>query len=141
METTLAMIKPDGVRRGLIGEIIKRIEDADIKIISMQMNRLSLGDAEEFYAVHKDSKHFEPLVEFTASDVVVLMVLEGENVIKRWRSMLGPTDSSTAKSGTIRGDFGSTEVIRENVAHGSDSKESAMNEIGWYYEFGSLGVW
>jgi nucleoside-diphosphate kinase len=130
---TLALIKPDGVEKGLIGEVIKRIEETDIDIIAMIMLQLTLDQAKEFYAVHKDSRHYKDLTEFTASGPLVVMLLEGENVIERWRSMMGATDSSKAEKGTIRGDLGSKTVIRENVVHGSDSPESAEFEINLFF--------
>ncbi len=134
MERTLSIIKPDGVARGLIGEVIKRIEAEHISIVRINMIHLTKIQAEEFYAVHKDSVHFDELTTFTASGPVVVMILEGLDVISRWRSMIGATDSADASPGTIRGDLGNKEVIRCNVVHGSDSKESATVEINYFFE-------
>ena len=133
MERTLAMIKP-GVERLIFDEVLKRIdaeEDMTIKIVKVA--RLSNERAGKFYEVHKSSKHYKDLVEFTASAPVMAIVLEGNDVIKRWRTMMGATDSSKADKGTIRGDFGSKTVIRENVVHGSDSPESAEFEIDFFF--------
>jgi len=133
MERTLAMIKPDGVARGLIGEVIKRIEAEHINIVNIKMTQLTKVQAKEFYAVHKNSRHFEGLTTFTASGPVVAMVLEGLDIIPRWRSLIGATDSSKALPGTIRGDLGNKEVIRENVVHGSDSLDSSATEIKYFF--------
>ena len=103
----------------------------EIKIV--KVCRLSRERAEEFYAVHKERKHYKSLVEYTASDIVMAMVLEGNDIIKRWRTMIGAMDSSEAEKGTIRGDFGSKTVIRENVVHGSDSPETAKFEIKFFF--------
>ena len=133
MEKTLAMIKPDGVARGLIGEVIKRIEAEHINIVDIKMAHLTKEQAEEFYAVHKNSMHFDGLTTFTASGPVVVMVLEELDVIPRWRSLIGATDSAKALPGTIRGDLGNKEVIRRNVVHGSDSPETAATEIKYFF--------
>jgi len=127
------MIKPDGVARGLIGEVIKRIEAEHIDIVDIKMTHLIKEQAEEFYAVHKSSVHFDGLTTFTASGPVVVMILEGLDIIPRWRSLIGATDSSKALPGTIRGDLGDKEVIRRNVVHGSDSPETAATEIRYFF--------
>ena len=133
IERTLAIIKPDGVARGLIGEVIKRIEAEHLKIIEMKMLQLSGADAQHFYRVHIDKPFFTDLIQFTCSGPIVVMVLEGLDAVKRWRNLMGATKSDEAKKGTIRGDFGDQNVIRFNVVHGSDSPESAAFEISNFF--------
>jgi len=128
-ERTLAMIKPDGVARGLIGEVIKRIEAEHLKIVKMKMLHLTGDTAQRFYAVHMYEPFFHDLIQFTCSGPVVVMVLEGLNAIGRWRNLMGATNSKEARGGTIRGDFGDEKVIRHNIVHGSDSVQSALDEI------------
>ncbi len=131
MERTLSIIKPDGVARGIIGEIIKRLEDNKIKIIAMKMLRMTKAQAEGFYAVHKERPFFESLTDFMTSGPVVAMVLEGENVIEKYRELMGATDFKDAAEGTIRKDFATD--IEKNVVHGSDSPETAAFEIGYFF--------
>jgi len=134
MERTLAIIKPDGVARGLVGEVIKRIEEDNLKIIDIKMVQLTKEQAEEFYAVHRDSLHFDGLVTFTSSGPVVVMILEGLSAVSRWRHLVGTTNSADARSGSIRGDLGDYNIIRHNVVHGSDSRETAISEINYFFE-------
>jgi len=131
MERTLSIIKPDGVARGIIGEVIKRLEDNKIKIIAMRMLRMTKAQAESFYAVHKERPFFESLTDFMTSGPVVAMVLEGENVIDKYRELMGATDCKEAAEGTIRKDFATD--IEKNVVHGSDSPETADFEIGYFF--------
>jgi nucleoside-diphosphate kinase len=131
MERTLSIIKPDGVERGLIGEVIKRFENKDIKIIAMKMIRMTKAQAEGFYAVHKERPFFDSVTDFMASGPVVVMILEGENVIKKNREIMGATDYREAAEGTIRRDFASD--IQANIVHGSDSPESATVEINYFF--------
>ncbi|MES0447378.1 MAG: nucleoside-diphosphate kinase [Desulfobacterales bacterium] len=131
MERTLSIIKPDGVDRGIIGEVIKRLEDNKIKIIAMKMLRMTKAQAESFYAVHKERPFFESLTDFMTSGPVVAMVLEGENVIDKYRELMGATDCKEAAEGTIRKDFATD--IEKNVVHGSDSPETADFEIGYFF--------
>ena len=131
MERTLSIIKPDGVARGIIGEVIKRLEDNKIKIIAMKMLRMTKAQAEGFYAVHKERPFFESLTDFMTSGPVVAMVLEGENVIDKYRELMGATDYKEAAEGTIRKDFATD--IEKNVVHGSDSPETADFEIGYFF--------
>ncbi len=131
VERTLAIIKPDAVGRGLTGEILKRIFDAKFKIIAIKSLRLTKAEAEGFYAVHRDKPFFAPLVEFMSSGKVVLMVLEGEDAIARWREAMGATDPAKAAPGTIRKDFGTN--IQNNCTHGSDSPETAAFEIEYFF--------
>jgi nucleoside-diphosphate kinase len=131
MERTLSIIKPDGVERKLIGEVIKRFENKDIKIIAMKMIRMTKAQAEGFYAVHKERPFFDSVTDFMASGPAVVMILEGENVIKKNREIMGATDYREAAEGTIRRDFASD--IQANIVHGSDSPESAAFEIGYFF--------
>ena len=131
MEKTLSIIKPDGVRRGLIGEVIKRFEKNDIKIIAIKMVHMTLKQAQGFYAVHKERPFFNSLTEFMTSGPIVPMILEGENVIEKNRNLMGATNYKEAEEGTIRRDFATD--IEKNVVHGSDSPETAAVEIGFFF--------
>jgi len=131
METTLSIIKPDGVRRALIGEVIRRLEQNQIRIAAMKMIHLSKTQAEGFYAVHRERPFFQSLTAFMASGPVVVMVLEGENVIARYRQLMGATNHKEAAPGTIRADFATD--IEQNVVHGSDAPETAAFEIGYFF--------
>jgi len=131
MEKTLSIIKPDGVGRGLIGEVIKRLENGDMKIIAMKMLKMSRKQAQGFYAVHKERPFFESLTDFMSSGPVVVMVLEAENVIPKYRDLMGATNYKEAEEDTIRRDFATD--IEKNVVHGSDSQESADFEIGYFF--------
>lgn len=131
MERTLSIIKPDGVSRGLIGEVIGRFERAGIKIVAMKMLHMTKKEAEGFYEVHKARPFFDSLTEFMSSGPIVAMVLEGEDVIKRNRELMGATNYKEAKPGTIRADF-ATE-IEKNIVHGSDSPENAAKEIAYFF--------
>jgi len=127
------MIKPDAVRRRLVGEIIGRIENRNLRIAAMRMLTPSRELAEKHYAVHRGRDFFEPTVEFICSGPVVAMVVEGDNAIQIMRNMMGALEPTQAASGTIRGDF--TISTRENLIHGSDSRETAAYEIGlWFPE-------
>lgn len=131
MERTFIMIKPDGVRRKLVGEIIGRIEKRDLAITAMKMLTPSRELAEEHYAAHRGKDFFDPTVEFICSGPVVAMVVEGENSIAIMRNMIGALDPAEAASGTIRGDF--TISTRHNLIHGSDAPETAETEIGLWF--------
>ena len=131
MERTLSIIKPDGVGRGLIGEVIKRLESSNIKIIAMKMLKMTRKQAQGFYAVHKERPFFDSLTDFMSSGTVVVMVLEAENVISKYRGLMGATNYKEAEEGTIRRDFATD--IEKNVVHGSDSQESADSEIGYFF--------
>lgn len=127
------MIKPDGVRRKLVGEIIRRIESRNLTITAMRMLTPSRELAEQHYAVHKGKPFYEPLVQFICSGPVVAMIVEGEEAIKIMRNMMGALDPTQATSGTIRGDL--TISTRENLIHGSDAPETAEAEIAlWFPE-------
>jgi nucleoside-diphosphate kinase len=131
MERTLSIIKPDGVGRGLIGEVVKRLEANNIKIIAMKMLHLTKAQAEGFYAVHKERPFFNSLTDFMTSGPVVVMVLEKEGVIAKYRELMGATNYKEAAEGTLRRDFATD--IEKNVVHGSDSPESADFEINYYF--------
>jgi nucleoside-diphosphate kinase len=131
MERTLSIIKPDGVSKGLIGEVIRIFETAGFKMAAMKMKNLSRKDAEGFYYVHKERPFFGELVEFMMSGPIVIMVLEGENVIKRNREIMGATDPAEAAEGTIRARWADSK--QNNIVHGSDSEESAKFEIGHFF--------
>ena len=131
MERTLAIIKPDGVARGLIGDVIKRIEGNHIKIAAQKMIFLTKKQAEGFYAVHRERPFFGDLTNFMSSGPAVVMVLEGQGVIAQWRGMMGATNYKEAAEGTIRRDFATD--IEKNVTHGSDAPETAAFEIGYFF--------
>ncbi len=131
MERTLAIIKPDGVSRGIIGEVIKRLENNDFKIVAMKMLHLSKKQAEGFYAVHQGKPFYESLTAFMSSGPAVVMVLEGENIITRYRELMGVTNYKEAAEGTIRREFATD--IEKNVVHGSDAPETAAFEIAYYF--------
>jgi nucleoside-diphosphate kinase len=131
MERTLSIIKPDGVLRGLVGDVIKRIEGRGLKIVAMKMLHLTQGQARGFYAVHRERPFFEGLTTFMSSGPAVVMVLEGDNAIARWRELMGATDYRKAAEGTIRREFATD--IEKNVVHGSDALETAAFEIGYFF--------
>ena len=130
-ERTLSIVKPDGVRKGLIGEVIRRFEKEGIRIAAMRMIRLTRGEAEGFYAVHRDRPFFGSLTEFISSGPVVVMVLEGDGVIARNRRLMGATDPEKADKGTIRADFAHN--VEQNIVHGSDAPETAETEIRYFF--------
>ena len=131
MERTFVAIKPDAVKKGLIGEIIHRFERKGIKIIAMKMIQLDEEMAEKHYAEHKDKPFFHDLVSFITSGPIVAMVLEGENIITVARKMMGATNPQNADPGTIRFDYG--QISQENIIHGSDGIESAKREITLFF--------
>lgn len=131
IERTFIMIKPDGVRRNLIGEICARIEKSGFRIAAMKMIRVDKALAEKHYAEHVGKPFYNDLVNYITSLHVVPMVVEGENAIAGMRELMGKTDPAKSDKGTIRGDFGLS--IQENVVHGSDSPEKAKREIGLFF--------
>jgi nucleoside-diphosphate kinase len=131
-ESTLLIVKPDGVRRGLVGEVLRRVEAKGLRIAEMRMMRLDRSLAEEHYGEHREKPFFGELVEFITSGPVVVARLEGENAIEVWRTLMGPTDPAKSPPGTIRGDLGL--VITENIVHGSDSPESAGRELKLFFD-------
>jgi len=136
MERTLSLIKPDGVRRNLIGEVIRKLEKSGLRVVAMKRLSLSKGEAEGFYRVHKDRPFFDSLTTYMSSGPIVAMVLQGENAILKNRDIMGATNPRDAVPGTLRADFG--ESIEANVVHGSDSEESAAFEIPYF--FGELEI-
>ena len=132
MNRTFAMVKPDGVEKGLVGEIISRFEKKGLKIVALKIMKITPELAEKHYSEHKGKPFFADLVNFITSGPVAAMVLEGENVVPTVRTMMGATNPQDAAPGTIRGDFALT--IDENIIHGSDSQESARREIGIFFK-------
>ncbi len=130
-QQTLAIIKPDGVARNLIGEIIGRIEAHGLRIQAMKMIHLSKAQAEAFYAVHRERPFFQSLTDFMSEGPVVSMILSGENAIQVWRDLMGATDPVKAAPGTIRRDFGQS--IERNTTHGSDGQETAAFETAYFF--------
>lgn len=131
MEKTFVMVKPDGVRRGLVGEVIKRIEERGYRIHEMRMFTIDKDLAEAHYAEHVEKPFFGELVSFITSGPVVAMMVEGAEAVKGVRSLMGATDPLDAAPGSIRGDYAS--VITENIVHGSDSRESADRELSLFF--------
>jgi nucleoside-diphosphate kinase len=130
-ERTFAMIKPDAVQRGFVGEIMSRFEKKGIKIVAMKLVAVDRKLAEKHYGVHKGKPFFEPTVKYIISSPVVAMVLEGVNVIEMVRAMTGATDPQKAAMGTIRGDYG--QFIGRNIIHASDGKDTAQFEINLWF--------
>ena len=131
MQRTLSIIKPDGVKKGLIGEVTLRFEKEGIRIVAMRMLRLSRREAEGFYAVHRERPFFGSLTEFMSSGPIVVLVLEGEDVISRNRTLMGATDPKKADKGTIRAAFAHN--VEQNIVHGSDAPETAETEIRYFF--------
>jgi nucleoside-diphosphate kinase len=131
VERTLSIIKPDGVGKNVIGEVIKRFETDGIKIAAMKMIHLTKTQAQGFYAVHKERPFFKSLTDFMTSGPIVVMVLEGEDVIAGNRKLMGATNFEEAEAGTIRKDYATN--IEKNVVHGSDAPETAAFEIGYFF--------
>ncbi|EAM0607097.1 nucleoside-diphosphate kinase [Campylobacter jejuni] len=132
MEKTLSIIKPDAVKKGVIGKILDRFESNGLRIAAMKKVQLSKEQAENFYAVHKERPFFKNLVEFMISGPVVVSVLEGEGAVLKNRDLMGATNPKEAKAGTIRADF--AESIDANAVHGSDSLENAKIEIEFFFK-------
>lgn len=132
VERTLSIIKPDAVRKNIIGKVISRLEQAGLRVVAAKMLNLSQDQAERFYAVHKGKPFFNALVKFITSGPVLVQVLEGENAIAKNREVMGATNPQQATPGTIRKDFASS--IDENVVHGSDAPETATTEIAFFFE-------
>jgi nucleoside-diphosphate kinase len=131
MQHTLAIVKPDGVARGLVGEVIARIEKKGLKIKAMKLIRMTKPQARGFYAVHKDRPFFDSLTDFMCSGPVVVMILEGPEAIAQWREMMGATNFKDAAQGTIRREFASD--IEKNIVHGSDAPETALFETSYFF--------
>lgn len=135
-EKTFAMIKPDGVQRNLVGAVVSRIEAKGYRIAAMKKMRITQELAAEHYGEHEGKPFYASLVDFITSGPVVAMVLEGENAIAGWRTLMGATNPADAAPGTIRGDFATS--IDENVAHGSDAPDTAEREIGIFFDESEL---
>lgn len=131
MERTLSIIKPDGVKKNIIGEVISRFEKNGLKIAALKKIILSKDEAKGFYIVHKERPFYESLTDFMSEGPIVVMVIEGENAISKVRDIMGATNPANAAHGTIRRDF--SENIERNVVHGSDSPESAAFEIPYFF--------
>jgi nucleoside-diphosphate kinase len=131
VERTLAIIKPDAVGRGIAGDILSRIHAAKFKIVAIRSMRLTKAEAEGFYAVHRERPFFKELTEFMSSGKVVVMALEAENAILKWRDTMGATDPAKAAPGTIRKELGTS--IQNNCTHGSDAPQTAAFEIGYFF--------
>lgn len=130
-ERTLAIIKPDGVSRNLIGAVIKRLEEEGLNILAMKMVRMTKIQAQGFYKVHEGKPFFESVTDFMSSGPSVVMVLERKDAIKRYRKLMGATNYKEAEEGTIRRQFATD--IEKNIVHGSDSEENARFEIGYFF--------
>jgi len=131
LANTLGIIKPDGVRRKLVGKIISKIEDAGLILRGMKALRLTREEAEKFYAVHEGKPFFRSLVEFMTSGPIVVVVIGGHDSIERWRDLMGVTDPAKAKYNTIRREYGTS--IEKNVVHGSDSVATAKTEVAFFF--------
>ena len=131
MEQTLSIVKPDGVKKNLIGDVIRRFEKSNLRIVALKMLKLCKREAMSFYVVHKDRPFYNSLTEFMSEGPIVVMVIEGNSAISKVREIMGATNPKDAAPGTIRADFASD--IEHNIVHGSDSKESASCEIPFFF--------
>ena len=131
LERTLSIVKPDGVRKNVIGDVYSRFEKAGLRIVAARMLRLTQAQAEAFYGIHRERPFFRDLVTYMTSGPVVVQVLEGEGAVARNREVMGATDPKKAATGTIRADL--AESIEQNVVHGSDSLENAAREIAFFF--------
>nr|MBN2278907.1 nucleoside-diphosphate kinase [candidate division Zixibacteria bacterium] len=132
MANTLGIIKPDGVRRKLIGKVIERIENSGLIIRGLKVLKLAGDQAEKFYAVHEGKPFYKSLVEFMTSGPIVVMVIGGHGAIEKWRELMGATDPARAKYNTIRREFGTS--VEKNVVHGSDSEATAKTEVAFFFD-------
>lgn len=132
MANTLGIIKPDGVRRRLVGKVISRIENAGLIIRGMKVLKLSREQAERFYAVHESRPFYKSLVEFMTSGPIVVMVIGGHGSIEKWRELMGATDPAKAKYNTIRREYGTS--VEKNVVHGSDGEATAKTEVAFFFD-------
>ena len=131
VEQTLSIIKPDGIQKNLIGEIVSRFENAGLEVVAARMMHLSKEQAQEFYAVHKERPFFDDLIKYMTSGPVFVQALQGDDAVARNREIMGATDPSDADPGTIRADHAAS--IEENVVHGSDAAETAVVEIAFFF--------
>jgi nucleoside-diphosphate kinase len=138
IERTFGIVKPDAVAKGAIGGVVDMIEKAGLKIIGLRLVRLGEAQARAFYAVHKERPFYADLVRFMTSGPCVVMAIEGENAIARYREVMGPTDSKKAPAGTIRNKYGTD--IERNAVHGSDAPETAKNEVAFFFTGAELAL-
>ena len=131
MERTLSIVKPDGVKKNVIGEVLRKFENNDLRPVGMKMIHMSKKEAEGFYAVHKERPFFNDLTDFMCSGPCLVMILEGEDAIKKNRELMGATNPADAVPGTIRADF--ADSIDNNVVHGSDAPDTASTEINYFF--------
>jgi nucleoside-diphosphate kinase len=131
LEQTLSIVKPDGVRKGLVGEVIRRFETAGLRVVALRRLKLQKQEAEAFYAVHREKGFFQSLTDFMSSGPIVAMVLEGDRAVQRTRQIMGATNPRDAAPGTIRADF--AQEVEQNIVHGSDSPENASVEISFFF--------
>ena len=131
MEKTLSIVKPDGIQKHLIGEVVKRFENNGLKVVGLKMISMNKKEAEGFYAVHRGKPFFESLTTFMSSGPCVVMVLQGEEAISKTRELMGTTDPKQAKKGTLRHEFAAN--IERNIVHGSDAPETAAFEIKYFF--------
>ena len=131
LEQTLSIIKPDGVRRNLVGKILSRLEENNLRIVATKMIHMTISDAEEFYTIHRERPFFSELTQFMSSGPVVVSILEGEDAVSHHRVIMGATNPAEAAEGTIRRDY--AESLGENTVHGSDSPENAVVEIAYFF--------
>jgi nucleoside-diphosphate kinase len=130
-ERTFFIVKPDAVRARALGKVLAMIEASGLTIVAGRIRQLTTDDAQRFYAVHRERPFFGDLVTFMTSGPVFVGVLEGDNAIKRWRDLMGPTDSKKAPKGTVRGEFGTD--VEQNASHGSDAPETARAEVAFFF--------
>ena len=131
IERTLSILKPDALQSGVIGKVIAKLEEVGLKPVAMKMLHLTQTEAEGFYAVHRERPFFASLTSFMSSGPVVVLVLEAEGAIKKWRTLMGATDPAKADAGTLRKEF--AQSIERNATHGSDAAETAAYEIGYFF--------
>src|SRR3954471_20759415 len=131
IERTFGIIKPDAVAKGAIGGVIDMIEKGGLRVVGLRLKQITEAEAQGFYSVHKERPFFKDLVRFMTSGPAVVMALEGENAISRYRELMGPTDSKKAPQGTIRGQYGTD--IEKNAVHGSDGPDTARFELGYFF--------
>lgn len=136
VERTLSIVKPDGVRTNVIGEVFKRFESAGLQIVAARMTSLTKAQAQAFYAVHRERPFFDSLTTFMSSGPIVASVLEGEDAINRNRELMGATNPAEAAPGTIRKEYASS--VEQNIVHGSDAPETAKEEIGFFFSHADL---
>ncbi|HEV7735679.1 MAG TPA: nucleoside-diphosphate kinase [Candidatus Binatia bacterium] len=130
-ERTFFIVKPDAMRKGVLGKVLTMIQEGGFTLVGGRVRQLTDGEAQRFYAVHSERKFFPDLVKFMTSGPVFVGVLEADGAIKRWRDLMGPTDSTKAPKGTIRGEFGTD--VEQNASHGSDAPETARAEIAFFF--------